>query len=257
MTGSAAGADREPGGGRLHRADRRPRGRRHPDLGLHHDGAGHGARRRRTADSGWTYGPPACADVVRDQLADVVLGRAALDVAAAFDAMVRAVRNAGPPRHGRLRDLRGGRRPVGSQGPPARPAAAPAARRRPRRGPGLRQRRVHHLRRGPAARAAQWLDDCSRSRASRSKLASRGAPRPGRDLARIRQAREVIGPDAELYVDANGGYRRKQAVRVIAAAADCDVRWFEEPVSSDDLDGLRAVRVRSTPMSPPGSTAAT
>jgi L-alanine-DL-glutamate epimerase-like enolase superfamily enzyme len=39
----------------------------------------------------------------------------------------------------------------------------------------------------------------------------------------------VIGPDAELYVDANGGYTRKQAIRVAGAAADCDVRWFEEP----------------------------
>jgi L-alanine-DL-glutamate epimerase-like enolase superfamily enzyme len=66
--------------------------------------------------------------------------------------------------------------------------------------------------------------------------------RPRRDLARIAQARAVIGPDVELFVDANGGYERKQAVRVMDAAADCDVRWFEEPVSSDDLAGLRAVR---------------
>ena len=65
-----------------------------------------------------------------------------------------------------------------------------------------------------------------------------------RDLARMRQAREVVGGDVELYVDANGGYGRKQAIRVMnAAAADgLDVRWFEEPVSSDDLDGLREVR---------------
>jgi L-alanine-DL-glutamate epimerase-like enolase superfamily enzyme len=52
----------------------------------------------------------------------------------------------------------------------------------------------------------------------------------------------VIGPDAELYVDANGGYARKQAVRVARAMAGDDVTWFEEPVSSDDLDGLREVR---------------
>ena len=64
----------------------------------------------------------------------------------------------------------------------------------------------------------------------------------GRDLERIGQARAVIGADIELYVDANGGYGRKQAVRVMAAAADLDVRWLEEPVSSDDLEGLREVR---------------
>ena len=63
-----------------------------------------------------------------------------------------------------------------------------------------------------------------------------------RDLARMRQARETVGGGAELFVDANGGYGRKQAIRVMAAATDLDVRWFEEPVSSDDLDGLREVR---------------
>ena len=65
---------------------------------------------------------------------------------------------------------------------------------------------------------------------------------PARDLDRMRQARAIIGDDVELFVDANGGYGRKQAIRVMNAAADLDVRWFEEPVSSDDLDGLREVR---------------
>ena len=64
----------------------------------------------------------------------------------------------------------------------------------------------------------------------------------GRDLSRIAQAREVIGDDAELYVDANGGYTRKQAIRVAHRMAPYDVAWFEEPVSSDDLAGLREVR---------------
>jgi L-alanine-DL-glutamate epimerase-like enolase superfamily enzyme len=65
---------------------------------------------------------------------------------------------------------------------------------------------------------------------------------PARDLARMTQAREVVGPSVELFVDANGGYGRKQAIRVMRAAADLDIRWFEEPVSSDDLHGLREVR---------------
>ena len=63
-----------------------------------------------------------------------------------------------------------------------------------------------------------------------------------RDLSRIRAARAAIGPDVELFVDANGAYGAKQAIRVMAQAHDSDVRWFEEPVSSDDLDGLRTVR---------------
>jgi L-alanine-DL-glutamate epimerase-like enolase superfamily enzyme len=64
-----------------------------------------------------------------------------------------------------------------------------------------------------------------------------------RDLARVRHAREVIGPHTELYVDANGAYTRKQAVRLgRALAAEYGVGWYEEPVSSDDLAGLRLAR---------------
>ncbi|KQV17485.1 MULTISPECIES: enolase C-terminal domain-like protein [unclassified Kitasatospora] len=63
-----------------------------------------------------------------------------------------------------------------------------------------------------------------------------------RDLERIAAARAVIGQDVELYVDANGGYTRKQAVRVAHAFAGQGVSWFEEPVSSDDPAGLREVR---------------
>jgi L-alanine-DL-glutamate epimerase-like enolase superfamily enzyme len=58
----------------------------------------------------------------------------------------------------------------------------------------------------------------------------------------MRQARAIVGDDVEVFVDANGGYGRKQVIRVMNVAADLDVRWFEEPVSSDDLDGLREVR---------------
>jgi L-alanine-DL-glutamate epimerase-like enolase superfamily enzyme len=74
------------------------------------------------------------------------------------------------------------------------------------------------------------------------KIGESWGSRTSRDLSRMGQARRVIGEDAELYVDANGGYTAKQAVRVMEAAADLDVRWLEEPVSSDDLAGLRQVR---------------
>jgi L-alanine-DL-glutamate epimerase-like enolase superfamily enzyme len=53
------------------------------------------ARSGDTVGTGWTYGPAACADVVRGQLAPVVIGRDALDVGAAFQAVLAAVRNAG------------------------------------------------------------------------------------------------------------------------------------------------------------------
>jgi L-alanine-DL-glutamate epimerase-like enolase superfamily enzyme len=65
-----------------------------------------------------------------------------------------------------------------------------------------------------------------------------------KDRDRVRIAREAIGRDTELYVDANGAYTRKQALAQAEIFAKLDVSWFEEPVSSDDLDGLRFVRER-------------
>jgi L-alanine-DL-glutamate epimerase-like enolase superfamily enzyme len=68
-----------------------------------------------------------------------------------------------------------------------------------------------------------------------------------RDLARAEFAREVIGPQAELYVDANGGYSAGQAIRVADELSAVDVSWFEEPVSSQDPAGLAAVRQQVRP----------
>jgi L-alanine-DL-glutamate epimerase-like enolase superfamily enzyme len=56
----------------------------------------------------------------------------------------------------------------------------------------------------------------------------------------------VIGPLAELYVDANGGYTVGQACRVASRLPSYDVTWFEEPVSSDDLAGLRVIREQTS-----------
>lgn len=68
---------------------------------------------------------------------------------------------------------------------------------------------------------------------------------PGDDLGRVRAARDAIGPDAELYVDANGAYSRKFANSQAQAFRECGVVWFEEPVSSDDLEGLHLIRDRA------------
>jgi L-alanine-DL-glutamate epimerase-like enolase superfamily enzyme len=65
---------------------------------------------------------------------------------------------------------------------------------------------------------------------------------PDADLKRVGAAREVIGSETELFVDANGAYERTQALRFAEAFAREGVTWFEEPVSSDDLEGLRLVR---------------
>jgi L-alanine-DL-glutamate epimerase-like enolase superfamily enzyme len=68
---------------------------------------------------------------------------------------------------------------------------------------------------------------------------------PGADLERVRAARQAIGPGVRLFVDANGAYSRKQALAQAEKFAELDVRWFEEPVSSDDLEGLRLLRDRA------------
>ena len=68
---------------------------------------------------------------------------------------------------------------------------------------------------------------------------------PARDLERVRAAREAVGPEVELFVDANGAYSRKQALAFAEKFAELGVSWFEEPVSSDDLEGLRLLRDRA------------
>jgi L-alanine-DL-glutamate epimerase-like enolase superfamily enzyme len=68
---------------------------------------------------------------------------------------------------------------------------------------------------------------------------------PAADPARVRAARDAIGPGVELFVDANGAYTRKQALGFAARFVDAGVTWFEEPVSSDDLEGLRLMRERA------------
>ena len=67
---------------------------------------------------------------------------------------------------------------------------------------------------------------------------------PQDDTRRVAIAKAAIG-DATLFVDANGAYTVQQALTLASRFAEEDVGWFEEPVSSDDLPGLRAVRQRA------------
>jgi L-alanine-DL-glutamate epimerase-like enolase superfamily enzyme len=69
---------------------------------------------------------------------------------------------------------------------------------------------------------------------------------PIRDPERVRVARAAIGPNTELFVDANGAYSVTQALALAERFAhESSVSWLEEPVSSDDLDGLARVRERA------------
>src|SRR5919197_698785 len=68
---------------------------------------------------------------------------------------------------------------------------------------------------------------------------------PVADPARLRAARAAIGDLVELMVDANGAYTRKQALGWAERFAEYGVTWFEEPVSSDDVEGLLLLRDRA------------
>lgn len=68
---------------------------------------------------------------------------------------------------------------------------------------------------------------------------------PEADAARVAHAREAIGDGVRLFVDANGAYSRPQALAMACKFAASSVTWFEEPVSSDDLEGLRLLRDRA------------
>jgi L-alanine-DL-glutamate epimerase-like enolase superfamily enzyme len=198
----------------------------------------------RAADvvgTGWTYSPAAAAALVQELLTPVVHGADALDVPGLSQAMIRAVRNAG--RTGlasyavaavdvALWDLK-----ARLLGLPLHRLLGATRTQVPVYGSGgftsYDSTQLEHQLRG-------WVDQGIPR--VKIKIGESWGRRPGRDLARMQQSRNLIGDDVELFVDANGGYTRKQAVRVLRAAADLDIRWFEEPVSSDDLVGLREVR---------------
>jgi len=191
---------------------------------------------------GWTYGPVAAMHVITEQLAAAVQGRSALDVPGSNEAMSRAVRNAGRPGVAAeavsavdiaLWDLK------------ARILGLPLVRLL-----GVARPDVPVYGSG----GFTTYDDEQLEQQLRQWTEQQGVPRvkikigeswgsaEQRDLARTALARRAIGDDVELYVDANGGYTRKQAIRMAARLADLGVVWFEEPVSSDDLPGLRQVR---------------
>jgi L-alanine-DL-glutamate epimerase-like enolase superfamily enzyme len=67
---------------------------------------------------------------------------------------------------------------------------------------------------------------------------------PQRDPDRAIKAKDAIG-DCRLFVDANGAFTLKTALAFAEAANEADIHWFEEPVSSDDLTGLRLMRERA------------
>ncbi|GAA4342146.1 L-fuconate dehydratase [Microbacterium rhizosphaerae] len=68
------------------------------------------------------------------------------------------------------------------------------------------------------------------------------------DIRRCRIAREVIGPDAHLMIDANQVWDVPQAIDWVGALAEFKPLWIEEPTSPDDVLGHAAIRRAVAPI---------
>ncbi|MFL6448673.1 MAG: enolase C-terminal domain-like protein [Bryobacteraceae bacterium] len=67
------------------------------------------------------------------------------------------------------------------------------------------------------------------------------------DVDRVTAVRRALGDRTEIYVDANGAYDRKQALRSSHMFGELGVTWFEEPVTSDDRIGLHMLVEHAPP----------
>ncbi|MFF9571584.1 enolase C-terminal domain-like protein [Streptomyces sp. NPDC014685] len=195
---------------------------------------------------GYTYGAAATARVVDELLAGVVTGLRAWDPPGANEAMRRAVRNAGFPglvaRAVSAVDIALWDLKARLLGLPLVDLLGAGIREVPVYGSGgfttyTTERQDRQLR--------DWVHDQGIPRV-KIKIGESWGRAEQRDRERIAAARASIGDTAELYVDANGAYTRKQASRLAPFLADRGVTWFEEPVSSDDLTGLAMVRAAAT-----------
>jgi L-alanine-DL-glutamate epimerase-like enolase superfamily enzyme len=198
------------------------------------------------AGLGLTYATPACAPLIREVLAEVVVGADPLDVPGTWAAMVRRIRNLGRPG---IASMAIAAVDTGLWDLKARLLGQPLCRLL-----GMARDRVPVYGSGGftsltdtelVGQLTGWAQG-DRIPRVKMKVATAWGQQERRDLERVALAREALGEDVELYVDANGGYTRKQAVRVGRAFADQGVTWFEEPVSSDDLAGLQQVRGQTT-----------
>ena len=92
---------------------------------------------------------------------------------------------------------------------------------------------------GPAELAAEMQHFVeSGYRAVKMKVG--GAPK-ALDVARVRAAREAIGDDVQLMIDANNAWNATEAIAFGRAVEAFDVSWFEEPCWPDDLAGAAEV----------------
>ena len=188
---------------------------------------------------GYTYGAGAAAALIAGKQAETIRERDALAIPAGHQAMLRAIRNLGRPGvvanaisavDAALWDLKGK-----LLGQPVAALLGAARDEVPVYGSGgftsYSLKRLQEQLGGWAANGMRWV---------KMKVGSDSAADP----ERVRVAREAIG-DTPLFVDGNGAYDVPQALGMAEMLAAQGVTYFEEPVSSDDLAGLRWVRRRA------------
>jgi L-alanine-DL-glutamate epimerase-like enolase superfamily enzyme len=190
---------------------------------------------------GYTYADHATATLIEKTLQDVVQGRSALDVTSAWSAMVHRIRNLGRPGicsmaiaavDCALWDLK------------AKLLALPLVKLLGQVRDGVPLYGSGGFTSYNNARLEEQLGDWVANGIPRVKM--KIGRNPDADVERVHIAREAIGRDAQLFVDANGAYDRKLALKQADIFAEREnVTWFEEPVSSDDLEGLYLMRNRA------------
>ena len=189
---------------------------------------------------GYTYADVATAQLISGTLLPIIRGRDAMSVPACWSAMRHAIRNLGQPGicsmaiaavdfalwdlKAKLLDL-----PLVSLLGTAQPSVEVYG------SGGFTSYSIEQLQK----QLSGWIEQGIK--AVKMKIGRD----PDQDIARVKAAREAIGPDTALYVDANGAYSRKQALSMAEKFTEFDVSWFEEPVTSDDLEGLRLIRNRA------------
>ena len=190
---------------------------------------------------GWTYSSPAAAAVIHHHLAEAVRDRDALDTAGAWSAMHRACRNLGT---GGLvmQALSGVDIALWDLKARLLDTSLPGLLGRCRNDvPIYGSGGFTSLTDAQLADQVNWWQSAGCT-AMKIKIGESWGTRVDRDLARVRQLGDLAGAGVRLMVDANGGYSTGQARRVGAQLDDLGVVWFEEPVSSDDVEGLAVVR---------------
>jgi L-alanine-DL-glutamate epimerase-like enolase superfamily enzyme len=189
---------------------------------------------------GYTYADTGTACLIKDKLAEIVKGRDAMDVPACWAGMLHEIRNLGRPG-------------IVSTAVSAVDAALWDLKARLLNLPLVRLLGAAHAGvpvYGSGGFTSYSIDQLQEQLGG---WAAEDIPRVKmkigterwKDVDRVKAAREAIGPDVQLFVDANGAYSRKEALTFAEAFSSLNVSWFEEPVSSDDLEGLRLIRDRA------------